>query len=101
MDEKQVRAQGERIAVLETSVKSAHRRLDDQARLLESMRTMSVSIKEILTELKHMRADIDLLKSDMETQKSRPGKRWEALVGQVIGLLTAAVIGGLLTRWAL
>lgn len=90
--------QSERLAVLETSVKSAHRRLDDQQRMLENMREMSLSIKEILTELKHMRADIDELKLEVEQQKLKPARRWEALVVQLMSLVTAALVGGALAK---
>jgi SMC interacting uncharacterized protein involved in chromosome segregation len=93
-----IHQQSERIAVLETTVKSVHKRLDDQARLLENMRVMSDSMKDMLGELKHIRSDLDGVKNDVEAQKLKPAKRWETLVEQAVALVCAAVIGGVLAR---
>ncbi|MCL2547115.1 MAG: hypothetical protein FWE06_08000 [Oscillospiraceae bacterium] len=92
------RTQGERIAALEMSVETAHKRLDDQARILENMREIAVAIKGMLGEMQYMRGDIDAIKIDVEMQKAKPGKRWEIMVEQLIALMCAGLIGGLLTR---
>ena len=89
---------GERIAALEKSVESIHKRLDYQGRILENVQDMALAIKGILGEMQHMRDDVDAIKLDVEIQKAKPGKRLDTLTEQVIALLCAAVIGGFLSR---
>lgn len=42
--------------------------------------------------------DVKKLDGEVEEIKARPGKRWESVVGQVVGLIVAAVVGMMLGR---
>lgn len=56
------------------------------------------SISDTLTTLS---GKLDLLSGRIGTMEMKPAKRWESMVGQVIGLLVAAIVGLLLGRLGL
>lgn len=56
------------------------------------------SISDTLTALS---GKLDLLSGRVGNMEMKPAKRWESMVGQVIGLLVAAIVGLLLGRLGL
>lgn len=42
--------------------------------------------------------DVKEIKSDVKNLAGKPGQRWEALVGQIITVVAAAVVGFILAR---
>ena len=74
----------ERLTALESSVKSLHKRQDHSDELVESMYKMA-------TEIEHMRKDLNSVVVKVEELESKPTKRWESIIGALIG----AFAGGL------
>ena len=88
----------QRISAVETSVKSAHKRLDELISLNDSVKNLAISTAKMAEQMKTLTdnsAKLDQKISDLEL---RPAKRWDAVVGQIIQLLTAGVIGYLLSQ---
>ena len=42
--------------------------------------------------------DVKKLDTEVEEIKARPGKKWESIAGQVVGLIVAAIVGMVLAR---
>lgn len=94
MDENEVQMR-ERITALESSYKSLHKRVDKQEAIIDNIRDM-------VTEMKSMREDLNKISEKVETLEEKPMKRWEALVSALIGafaggigtLIVTKLIGG-------
>lgn len=74
------------LAAVESSVKSAHKRLDEMHDLIES-------IRNVATEIKYMRDDVNKLSADIENVKNRPTKFWDKLIGALIGAAATGLVG--------
>lgn len=103
---------GERIGELES-----HNKVQDVEvkNLQKSIDSMSGDVKEVMSEAKDMSRKLPVIMTkldaisesnkavdaDVDELKEKPGKRWEATVGQIIGLVVAALVGLLLARLGL
>ena len=81
---------------------SSHERFFDQLHLLEKLTgEQQIRYDNILETLKNLKVSIDLLSNRLGEIETKPGKRWEAVVGQVIGLIVAAVAAFMLGKFGL
>lgn len=103
---------GERIGDLE-----AHNKVQDVEvkNLQKSIDGMSGDLREVKAEAKEISKQLPVIATqvnaiheshkatdaDVDELKGKPAKRWEATVGQIIGLVVAAVVGMVLARWGL
>ncbi len=98
------------IAALRENLKSAHKRIDENDSVTKGIHELSTSIAAIAVELRALVTRYDTSFERIEAgQKSqgerigalekKPAMRWEALVTQLIGLLVAAVAGGMLSKF--
>lgn len=82
----------ERLAAVEQSTKSAHKRLDDIKQLVDSIRVLAYEVKT-------MREDMNGMQKDMDELKTRPAKNWDtvtrtaltAFISGAVGFLIAAI----------
>lgn len=74
------------LAAVESSVKSAHKRLDDMNKLIES-------IRDVIAEVRYLREDVNKLSTDVENVKNRPTKFWDKLIGALIGAIGTGLVG--------
>ena len=74
------------LAKVENSVKSAHKRLDDMNKLIES-------IRDVIAEVRYLREDVNKLSTDVENVKNRPTKYWDKLIGALIGAIGTGLGG--------
>ncbi len=100
---------GERIGELE-----AHNKVQDvEVRHLgENIGRMSGDLAEVKAETKEISKQLPAIANqvnaiheshkavdaDVDALKEKPGKRWESLVGQIIGLVAAALVGVALAK---
>lgn len=82
MDEKEV---WERLTSVESSVKSAHHRLD-------SIEKLTQSVSDMVVEVKHMREDLNKVQSEMEKVKNRPLKFYDKLLWAVAGAAASGMV---------
>lgn len=73
-------------------------KLGDMTRNLSDLKDDSREVISKLPPLTTRVESLEQLSSDVEELKAKPGKRWESLAGQVLGILVAAVMGFLLSR---
>lgn len=79
---------------------ASHERIFDRLRLLEQLTgEQRIRYDNILETLNNLKASIDLLAKRLGDIEQRPAKRWESIVGQVLGLVVAAVAGGAIAKF--
>lgn len=79
----------ERVSIVEQSVKSAHRRIDEVAK-------NNKSIAEILVEMKYMRRDLNKLIERVTSVEARPARRYDYMINAFISAAVAALINFLI-----
>lgn len=75
--------------------------IDKLGGLSTDMRELKDESKEVnrqLPALSHKVESLKALDDDVDALKEKPGKRWESLVGQIIGLVVAALAGAVIAR---
>ncbi len=87
MEEKEV---WERIAFVESSVKSAHHRLDRIEHLADSIHSLA-------SEMREMRSDFTNVLERVENIEKRPAKRYDVLVNSSITAVISGVLGYLIS----
>lgn len=84
MEEKTLIDLLQRLATCESSIKSAHHRLDN-------MDEFTKSVQVLVVELKHMKEQIEKLTAQLEVLESKPAKRWESLITGIVGTIAGAL----------
>lgn len=87
MDEKEV---WERLTSVESSVKSAHHRID-------SIEKLTQSVSDMVVEVKHMREDVNKVQNEMELVKNRPLKIYDKFLWAIAGAAISGVVSIVLT----
>ena len=75
-----------KLTALESSYKSAHKRLDHIEGIVES-------IQAIVLEVKHMREDLNSVTNKVTEIEEKPAKRWDLIITGVISALTSGIVG--------
>lgn len=98
----------ERLVRVEESSKQAHKRIDTLEHKqeatdnkIENIYELTISVKEIATEMKAMREDMAKIDDRVKSIEDKPAKRYDAIVGQVISIVVAGVVGFFLAKFGL
>jgi chromosome segregation ATPase len=83
----------ERLTAGESSIKSAHKRIDNLEKLADSVNTLALSTSQIALETKALREDYNKADAELQELKDKPTKRYETFVTAVITTLCGGVIG--------
>lgn len=76
----------DKIAHIEESLKSAHKRID-------SIETLTKSVYELASSIKTMQHDITDMSGRIKTIEEKPAKRWDLVVTTAITTIVGIVIG--------
>lgn len=76
----------EKLAHIEESLKSAHKRID-------SIETLTKSVYELASSIKTMQHDITDMSDKIKTIEEKPAKRWDLVVTTAITTIVGIVIG--------
>ena len=90
-----------RLTEVEERAKSNQHRLDDVERRQDNLDELVGTVKALAVREERMEEDVQEIKSDVKTLTGKAGQRWESLVGEVLKLLVAAVIGFFLAHFGL
>lgn len=89
----------ERLVRVEESVKQAHKRLDTLSHSLENtdnkienIYELTISVKEIATEMKAMREDVAKIDNRVHTIEEKPTKRYDSIISTIIGCIVTAIV---------
>ena len=87
-----------RLTEVEERSKSNKHRIDEMERRQNDLDDLVGSVKVLADREERVENDVKEIKSDVKNLAGKPAQRWENLVGQVITLVAAAVIGFILAR---
>ena len=82
-----------RLTEVEARAASNTKRLNKLEESTEAINRMAMSIEKMAMKQDTMNGNITELRTDVETLKSKPAKRWEYVVEKAIYIIVAAVIG--------
>lgn len=82
----------ERLVEIEQRSKSNTKRLDNVEGKVEDIHSLTIAIKEIATEVKIMREDLNKIDKRLITLEDKPSKRMDLIWGYIV----SAVVGGLI-----
>lgn len=86
----------ERLTAGESSIKSAHHRIDALQEMSKSIQDLASSTAQIATETKALREDYAKADKRIETLESKPIKRYETFVTALLTGLATGIVGYLL-----
>lgn len=88
MEEKYI----EKIVEAEQRSKSNTKRLDSLENKLDNIYELTVSVKEIATEMKAMREDVNKIDKRVVDIENKPSKKMDQIWGYIVGGLIGAII---------
>lgn len=104
--EELILANGRDIAAAKESLKSAHKRIDENDALTKQVCKLAASIETLAYQVKVQGDRVEEMIRSQQDQGKRigaleikPGVKWEALVRQLTGLAVAAAFGALMAKF--
>lgn len=82
-------------------IKTLFARVDQQDQMIQSINTLTVSVKELAMGLNSVKEDVGSLQNDVEVIKAKPGKKWDDISSKILWAILAAVIGLVLGKFGL
>ena len=106
----QMLRQNREIAGIAASLKSAHKRIDENDRITEGIYKLAANVESLALQVKLLTESVDSrierLENSQKTQGERigtlerePARKWRTLMTQVGALITAALVGGGLSHF--
>ena len=86
----------ERLTAGESSIKSAHHRIDSLEKMADSVHKMAVSTNQIAIETKALREDYENADKRIETLENKPMKRYETFVTALLTGIATGIVGYLI-----
>ena len=87
-----------RLTEVEARSKSNAHRLEEVEKKQDDLSELVGTVKVLATREEQVESDVKEIKNDVKTLTSKPGKKWESLVSQIITLVVAAVVGFILAK---
>ncbi len=90
-----------RLTEVEARSKSNCKRLDELEQRVAEYEKQNTTIAVLEVRIKALEIKIDTLCAKMECIESKPAKRWDSIVTQIISIVVAAVVGFALAKMKL
>lgn len=87
-----------RLTEVESRSKSNAHRLDDVEKRQDNLDELVGTVKALAVKEERVESDVKEIKNDVKTLTGKSGQRWDALVGNVIMVVAAAVVGYFLAK---
>ena len=91
----------ERLVEVEQRSKSNTKRLDEDERKIEDIHSLALSIRDIATEVKLMREDLNKIDKRVLAIEDKPSKRMDLIWGYVMSAVVGGIIGYILIKLGL
>lgn len=102
--ENQILQNSKELAALAESIKSAHKRIDENDHITQGIYELAANVKTLAVQVKDIsdKFETSIIKIERSLAKQgerigelegKGGKRWEAITGQIIALIVAALFG--------
>ena len=95
--EKEIKEIWERLTAGESSIKSAHFRIDSLEEMSKSIKELAIATAQIAAETKALREDYEKADKRIETLESKPVKRYETFITALLTALGGGLVGYLLS----
>lgn len=95
--ESEIKEIWERLTAGESSIKSAHKRIDSLEEMSKSIKDLAIATTQIATETKALREDYVKADERIEELERKPIKRYETVVTAIITTVCGGVIGYLVS----
>lgn len=90
-----------RLTEVEDRSKSNTKRLDDMEKRQDNLDDLVGTVKVLADREERVETDVKEIKTDVKELTSKPARRWDNLIAQIITLVVAAVVGFLLAKFGL
>ena len=90
-----------RLTEVEVRSKSNAKRLEDMERRQDDLDRLVSTVEVLAVREQSVENDVKEIKSDVKSLASKPAKRWDSLVNQVITIIVAAIAGFVLAKLGL
>lgn len=87
-----------RLTEVEARAESNTHRLNEVEKKQDDLSELVGTVKVLATREENVEKDVKEIKDDVKTLTSKPAKRWESLMSQIITLIVAAVVGFVLAK---
>lgn len=87
-----------RLTEVEERSKSNTHRLDKVEKRQDNLEKLAVSVEKIAIREENVENDVKEIKCDVKSLTSKPAKRWDSLINQIITIIVAAIAGFILAK---
>jgi hypothetical protein len=87
-----------RLTEVEERSKSNKHRLDEVEKRQDNLDDLVSTVKVLADREERVEDDVKEIKSDVKSLASKPAKRWDNLINQIITILVAALAGFILAK---
>lgn len=87
----------ERLSAGESSIKSAHHRIDDIEKKQDDLADLVSSVKVLADREARVEEDVSEIKTDVKELKEKPSKRYETIITAILTAVCGGVVGYLLS----
>lgn len=87
-----------RLTEVEERSRSNTHRLDDMEKRQDNLDALVGTVKVLADREERVEEDVKEIKSDVKSLASKPAKRWDNLIGQIITIVVAALVGFILAK---
>ena len=91
--ERNISALKAQTAAMRRDIKTAFRRIEEQTRLTDTVHELALSIRDLANKQESTQRDVARISHDVEELKGKPGKRWDAIVFELIKYAVLAAAG--------
>lgn len=90
-----------RLTEVEERSKSNTHRLEDLEKRQDNLDDLVSTVKVLAVREEAVENDVKEIKSDVKSLTSKPAKKWDNLINQIITIVVAAVAGFILAKFGL
>lgn len=87
-----------RLTEVEERSKSNTHRLDEVEKRQNNLDKLAASVEVLAVKESNVENDVKEIKSDVKTLASKPAKKWDSLINQIITIVVAAIAGFILAK---
>lgn len=91
----------ERLVETEQRSKSNSKRIDEHDKKLDDIYSLTIAVKEIATEMKAMREDLNKIDERVITIEDKPSKRMDLIWGYIVSAIVGAIITFIMVKLGL
>lgn len=83
-------------AVQDEKIEVVNHRIDDLEEETKGNRELIIAVKEIATEMKHIKEDQADMNSRLKSIEEKPGRNWDKVITTIISTVVGGLIGAMI-----